>query len=234
MSADFWKINYKDRLELEDAQTKIIENPENPDIQRNELGDITAVSTTFFNEEKTKVKGLDINFNYKKTLSNQTTLDLGINATHLFDYLTPEHEEAGDHEDEHESHMVNRVGRFNYNAHTHSLPRLRLNAFFGLTQNGIRYSVNTRYLDGYTNLRPLPAAAISSGYENEVDSFLVFDIGASKIFQIENGELKLGLHLMNAFDESAPLLYDSPDFSFDTRLHDPRGRLINLSLDYEF
>ena len=234
LSADFWKINYKDRLELEDAQTKIIENPENPDIQRNELGDITAVSTTFFNEEKTKVKGLDINFNYKKTLSNQTTLDLGINATHLFDYLTPEHEEAGDHEDEHESHMVNRVGRFNYNAHTHSLPRLRLNAFFGLTQNGIRYSVNTRYLDGYTNLRPLPAAAISSGYENEVDSFLVFDIGASKIFQIENAELKLGLHLMNAFDESAPLLYDSPDFSFDTRLHDPRGRLINLSLDYEF
>ena len=234
LSADFWKINYKDRLELEDAQTKIIENPENPDIQRNELGDITAVSTTFFNEEKTKVKGLDINFNYKKTLSNQTTLDLGINATHLFDYLTPEHEEAGDHEDEHESHMVNRVGRFNYNAHTHSLPRLRLNAFFGLTQNGIRYSINTRYLDGYTNLRPLPAAAISSGYENEVDSFLVFDIGASKIFQIENSELKLGLHLMNAFDESAPLLYDSPDFSFDTRLHDPRGRLINLSLDYEF
>ena len=76
LSADFWKINYKDRLELEDAQTKIIENPDNPDIQRNELGDITAVSTTFFNEEKTKVKGLDINFNYKKTLSNQTTLDL--------------------------------------------------------------------------------------------------------------------------------------------------------------
>ena len=234
LSADFWKINYKDRLELEDAQTKIIDNPDNPDIQRNELGDITAVSTTFFNEEKTKVKGLDINFNYKKTLSNQTTLDLGINATHLFDYLTPEHEEAGDHEDEHESHMVNRVGRFNYNAHTHSLPRLRLNAFFALNHNGIRYSVNTRYLDGYINQRPLPAAAVSSGYENEVDSFLVFDIGASKIFQIENGELKLGLHLMNAFDESAPLLYDSPDFSFDTRLHDPRGRLINLSLDYEF
>ena len=233
-SADFWRINYKDRLELEDAQTKIIENPNNPDIQRNDLGDITAVSTTFFNEEKTKIKGLDINFNYKKILSNQTTLDLGINATHLFDYLTPEHEEEGDHEDEHESHMVNRVGRFNYNAHTHSLPRLRLNTFFGLTHNGIRYSVNTRYLDGYKNLRPLPAAAVTNGYENKVDSFLVFDIGASKIFQIESGELKLGLHLMNAFDESAPLLYDSPDFSFDTRLHDPRGRLINLSLDYEF
>ena len=46
--------------------------------------------------------------------------------------------------------------------------------------------------------------------------------------------IKLGLHVINAFDEAAPLLYDSPDFSFDTRLHDPRGRLLNLSINYEF
>ena len=239
LSIDLWKINYKDRLELEDAQAKITENPENPDIQRNEYGDITAVNTTFFNEEKTKVKGLDISFDYKKDLDNGIIIDLGMNATHLLEFLTPEHEEEeegheGEEEEGHEDHMVNRVGKFNYNAHTHSLPRLRLNTFFGLTHNEIRYSINARYLDGYKNLRPLPTSAIASGYENRVDSFLVFDIGASKTFVINNNRLKLGLHLMNAFDESAPLLYDSPDFSFDTRLHDPRGRLINLSLDYEF
>ena len=235
LSIDLWNIHYKDRLELEDAQAKIIENSNNPDIQRNEYGDITAVSTTFFNEEKTKVKGIDVSFDYKKTLANGILLDLGINATHLFEFLTPEHEEEEeDHEGEHEDHMVNRVGKFNYNAHTHSLPRLRLNTFFGLSHNGIRYSVNARYLDGYKNLRPLPTAAISSGYENKVDSFLVFDIGARKTFDIDNNILELGLHLMNAFDESAPLLYDAPDFSFDTRLHDPRGRLINLSLEYQF
>jgi iron complex outermembrane receptor protein len=234
-SMDFWKINYKDRLELEDAQTKIIENPNNPDIQRNEYGDITAVSTRFFNEERTQVKGLDITVNYEKVLTNGSLLDLGINATHLFEFLTPEDDdEEEDHVGNHDIHMVNRVGKFNYNAHTHSLPRLRLNTFFGLTHKEIRYSMNARYLDGYKNLRPLPAAAVSSGYKNKVDSFLVFDVGASKTFQINNSELKLGLNLINVFDESAPLLYDSPDFSFDTRLHDPRGRLINLSLDYEF
>jgi len=239
LSIDLWKINYKDRLELEDAQAKITENPDNPDIQRNEYGDITAVSTTFFNEEKTKVKGLDVSFDYKKKLDNGILIDLGMNATHLLSFLTPEHEEEeegheGEDDEGHEDHMVNRVGKFNYNAHTHSLPRLRLNTFFGLTHNEIRYSVNGRYLDGYKNLRPLPIAAIASGYENKVNSFLVFDIGATKTFEINNNELKLGLHLMNAFDESAPLLYDSPDFSFDTRLHDPRGRLISLSLNYEF
>jgi hypothetical protein len=94
--------------------------------------------------------------------------------------------------------------------------------------------MNARYLDGYKNLRPLPAAAVSSGYKNKVDSFLVFDVGASKTFEIKGNELKVGLHLINAFDESAPLLYDAPDFSFDTRLHDPRGRLVNFSVDYQF
>ena len=37
--------------------------------------------------------------------------------------------------------------------------------------------------------------------------------------------------IINAFDKKAPLLYDAPDFSFDTRVHDPRGRLINLTLE---
>ncbi len=236
LSFDLWKINYKDRLELEDAQTKIIENPNSSAVQRNEYGDIVAVQTTFFNEEKTIVKGLDLSLDYEKLFSNGNMIDIGINATYLFEYLTPEHEDEDEHEEgkDHSDHMLNRVGKFNYNAHTHSLPRLRLNALMGYTIGDIRYSVNARYLDGYQNLRPLTDAVIQSGYSNKIDSFLVFDIGATKDFSINRGDIVLGLHLMNAFDKSAPLLYDAPDFSFDTRLHDPRGRLLNLSMDFRF
>ena len=28
--------------------------------------------------------------------------------------------------------------------------------------------------------------------------------------------------------KSAPRLYDAPDFSFDTRVHDPRGRIVGI------
>jgi iron complex outermembrane receptor protein len=242
LSIDLWKINYKDRFELEDPQAKILENPNNPDVQRNEYGDITAVSTTFFNEEKTKVKGLDFSLKYLKELRNGNLMNLSINATHLFEFLTPDHKNKDPivciaihpTPPECEVNLVNRVGKFNYNTHTHSLPRLRLNAFWGLTHKETRYSINARYLDGYKNLRSLPSSAIASGYENKVDSFVVFDIGATRNFETKGNELKVGLHLINAFDESAPLLYDAPDFSFDTRLHDPRGRLVNLSVDYEF
>ena len=49
---------------------------------------------------------------------------------------------------------------------------------------------------------------------------------------------KTGLHniqslvcLINLFDENPPLLYDAPDFSFDTRVHDPRGRMLNIQFE---
>ena len=232
ISLDFWKIDYKDRLELEDAQTKILANPSNSAIQRNEYGDIVAVNTTFFNEEKTIVRGFDLSLDYKKIFTNGKIFDLDINATHLFEYLTPEH--GDEDEEEHIEHMVNRVGRFNYNAHTHSLPRLRLNALMGLRSEDIRYSINARYLDGYNNMRPLPESAIQVGYTKQIGSFLVFDFGITKDISINDQQITFGFNVINAFDEPAPLLYDSPDFSFDTRLHDPRGRLLNLSVDYEF
>jgi hypothetical protein len=38
--------------------------------------------------------------------------------------------------------------------------------------------------------------------------------------------------VINVFDEEAPRLYDAPDFSFDTRVHDPRGRIIGISFEY--
>ncbi len=232
VSLDFWKIDYKDRLELEDAQTKILDNPSSLAIQRNEYGDIVAVKTTFFNEEKTIVKGLDLSVDYRKVFKSGQIFDLGINATHLLEYLTPEHDEEDDAG--HSAKMINRVGRFNYNAHTHSLPRLRLNALMGLRIGDTRYSINARYLDSYENQRPLPESATNNGYTNNIDSFLVFDVGVTKDISVSGQIIELGLHLINAFDESAPLVYDAPDFSFDTRLHDPRGRLLNLSIDYEF
>jgi len=39
------------------------------------------------------------------------------------------------------------------------------------------------------------------------------------------------LLIVNLFDKSAPRLYDAPDFSFDTRTHDPRGRMLSIQFE---
>ena len=69
------------------------------------------------------------------------------------------------------------------------------------------------------------------GYSSYIKSFLVHDFSIKKIFLISKNEFEVGLGIMNAFDKKAPLLYDAPDFSFDTRVHDPRGRLLNLTFE---
>ena len=96
---------------------------------------------------------------------------------------------------------------------------------------------NTRYVDSYKTLRSINSLAQSLGYENKIDSFLVFDWclksktqGDERVF---GGSMEIGFCIINLTDEKPPRLYDAPDFSFDTRVHDPRGRIFQISFNYQ-
>ena len=68
-------------------------------------------------------------------------------------------------------------------------------------------------------------------------SYLDFsvDLPLSDLFTIDtvggDYELKTNFAIINLFDEDAPRLYDAPDFSFDTRVHDPRGRMLSIQFE---
>ena len=225
LTLDYWTINYKNRIEVESAQVLLNNNPFGVSITRNQFGELIAVSTSYFNEERTEVEGLDIALNIFKS-TQYGDFSYSVKATELSEFLTPE-----DTDGDERSIMVNRVGKFNYDANTHSLPKLRLNSFLSWTMNDLTLGMNSRYLDEYINERSIPSSAASLGYTNQIKSLLVHDFSITKTFQSPRGALEVGLGVMNAFDRKAPLLYDAPDFSFDTRVHDPRGRLINFSVE---
>jgi len=225
LTLDYWTINYKNRIEVESAQVLLNNNPFGASITRNQFGELIAVSTSYFNEERTEVEGLDIALNIFKS-TQYGDFSYSVKATELSEFLTPE-----DTDGDERSIMVNRVGKFNYDANTHSLPKLRLNSFLSWTMNDLTLGMNSRYLDEYINERSIPSSAASLGYTNQIKSLLVHDFSITKTFQSPRGALEVGLGVMNAFDRKAPLLYDAPDFSFDTRVHDPRGRLINFSVE---
>ncbi len=228
ISIDYWEVDYEDRIEVESAQALLTQDPFGPSITRNEFGDLIGVTTTYFNEENTKISGTDFQFDYIFELNNYSPINLRLKGTIFDEFLTPQITANG------LSKMVNRVGKFNYDSHTHSLPKKRLNAFMDWEHNDYLFSLITRYVDGYTNERPITGLGASLGYENKVESFLVFDISARKSIDLDEGNINFGVAIINALDESAPRLYDAPDFSFDTRVHDPRGRLVNLNLEYNF
>ena len=225
ISIDVWEIEYEDRVEVESAQAILSSNPFGPSITRNEFGDLIGVTTTYFNEDNTLVKGIDLQMQY---LINFKQSDLSINlmGTNLSDFKTPSLTN--------QNLMINRVGKFNFDTHTFSLPKKRINSFVNWNFKDLSLSLNSRYLDGYVNERAITGLGLTYGYSNQVKSFFVHDISLNKKLFISSSQLDLRLYLSNIFDKSAPRLYDAPDFSFDTRLHDPRGRILGLNVEYNF
>jgi iron complex outermembrane receptor protein len=225
ISIDVWEIEYEDRVEVESAQAILSSNPFGSSITRNEFGDLIGVTTTYFNEDNTLVKGIDLQMQY---LINFKQSDLSINlmGTNLSDFKTPSLTN--------QNLMINRVGKFNFDTHTFSLPKKRINSFVNWNFKDLSLSLNSRYLDGYINERAITGLGLTYGYSNHVKSFFVHDISLNKKLFISSSQLDLRLYLSNIFDKSAPRLYDAPDFSFDTRLHDPRGRILGLNVEYNF
>ena len=72
--------------------------------------------------------------------------------------------------------LTNRIGKFNFDTHTHALPRNRINSFLTWKYKEYETGFNARYISSYENNRTIPESAASLGYSSKVDSFLVFDL----------------------------------------------------------
>ena len=215
LSIDYWNIDYKNRIEAQSAQVILNTDPNGLSITRNSNGDLIGVTTTYFNEESTEVSGVDISFNRLLASSEKFgNLSLSVNSTTLIEFLTPALVNEGS------EIMIDRVGKFNYDTNTHSLPKNRINAFLNWKYQDYDINFNSRYIDGYSNERPINGLGTSYGYNNSVDSFFVHDLSLKKLLITNSGEIDMKLSIINIFDEAAPRLYDAPDFSFDTRVHD--------------
>ena len=235
---DFFEINYKDRIEAESAQAIVLNNPNSSKITRNSSGEIIGVIASYVNEEKSIINGMDFEFNSLFDLNDFGSLNLKIASTTLFSFLTPEHHEHNDDDGVHDQNkdnekLINRVGKFNYDAHIHSLPKNKINLFLDWSYREFILNWTSRYISGYTNERELSDYAKSLSYTNKVSSFLIHDLSITRPINLKDGDLDLKFGIINLANEPAPKLYDAPDFSFDTRLHDPTGRTFTFSIQYQ-
>ena len=227
-SIDYWKIDYRDRIEAESSQAILDLDPQGPSITRNENGELIAVTTTYFNEESTLISGIDFSYEQIFDLNDNGILEFVLKGTSFLKFLTPDQTSDGT-----ETVLENRIGKFNFDTHTHALPRNRINSFLTWKYKEYETGFNARYISSYENNRSIPESALNLGYRSKVDSFLVFDLSFELPIGILFNDVSLDgkFALINLFDEDPPLLYDAPDFSFDTRVHDPRGRMLNIQFE---
>ena len=235
LSFDFFEINYKDRIEAESAQAIVLNNPNSSKITRNSSGEIIGVIASYVNEEKSIITGMDFEFNSLFDLYDFGSLNLKITSTTLFSFLTPEHNDDIEDHDHHrdDEKLINRVGKFNYDAHIHSLPKNKINLFLDWEYSEFLLNWTSRYISGYRNERQLSDYARSLDYTNKVNSFLIHDLSITRPINLKDGTIDLKFGIINLTNEPAPKLFDAPDFSFDTRLHDPTGRTFTFSIQYQ-
>ena len=117
---DYWKMDFEDRIEIESAQAIINQNPLSSRITRNENGDLIGVTSSYFNEESTEINGFDFSIKSNKDLGKFGDIYYSVDASIIKNFLTPNSDKTK---------LINRVGKFNYDNHTFSLPEKKINTF---------------------------------------------------------------------------------------------------------
>ena len=221
LKLDYWAIDYTDLITIESAQGKVIANPLDPDVKRTIDGTLTGVTTSYFNASAVDTNGFDLEMTYDFD-TGLGSAQLGLKAMHMLQYKIPL--QTGEVKDV--------VGLFNHDNFARSLPETKM-VLHGALQNGNHSLVAFgRWVSDYETTRPLDAIAQSRGFTNDVDSFFTVDLKYSYNFEMNDNDLLLTLGMTNAFDEEVPLVYDASNWSYDSKHHDPRGRMVYVGLKY--
>ncbi len=209
--ADYWRVDYKDVITIEDAQGKLLADPDGPDIERLDPNDpnseLGGISTNYFNAATINASGIDVEASYNMDfLSGNFKTSTGL--SYYLEYEIPINGQQTDV-----------AGQFNRGNFARSIPELKGNlSFHWLTDHHSAYA-RVNYVSSYDN----GDDTIASYAPIDLQYQYAFDAGAT-----------VTLGLINAFDEDPPFVRDGANFSYDPKHHDPRGRLFYVRASYQF
>jgi len=216
MKVDYWSIDYKNLITIESAQGKVAADPNDPDVKRTVDGTLIGVTTYYFNAAAVDANGIDI----EATWDFDTALgqaQIGANVAHMMQYEIPT-----------ASGTKDVVGQFNHDNFARSLPETKA-IIHGALVNGPHSLVGFgRWVSSYETTRPLSASATAAGFSQNIDSHFTLDLKYSYSFDMGDNEMKLSAGINNVMDEEVPSVWDAANWSYDSKHHDPRGRMVYL------
>jgi len=220
LKIDYWNIDYSDLITIESAQGKIVANPNGPDIQR-VAGTLSGVTTSYFNASEVNTDGYDLEINYDfDTRFGQANLNY--NTVHILSYEIPL--QTGVTKDV--------VGLFNHDNFARSLPDRKTVLSASLQNGNHQVAAFVRKTGSYATSNTLTggigAIAASRGFSQKIDSHTTVDVNYAYNMVVNDTNVVINAGIKNLFDEDVPLVYDSVNFSYDSKQHDPRGQMMYI------
>lgn len=211
---DWWRFAFEDIIVQESAQAIIDANPLDPKIDRSLVtGGITQVNVDFVNASSLVTSGIDLAAKYRIPLNGMGDIVLGLDATHILNYdlVDPQ---AG---------FVSGEGRRNFRNFGTSTPQWRVNGMINWVKGPHEVYLYSRTINGYQDdQNDLP-----------IDGHTTFDFQYNlTLGDMDNNGVRLTLGVINMFNNFPPTVLTN--LGFDTKVHDPRGRMVYAKLTKDF
>lgn len=245
LSADFWHFDFDDVITRVPAnQLSLLSAggaplPEGTAVNRTATGGLLSVVTIFTNGSSLETNGLDFSAAYTIDGDNLGTLRLGIDGTWVNKYDVTGIDGV----------TIDGVGRSNRLTFAEPTPELRTNfsatyansghsaAIFVRRIGKLQDDFNTEFAASAPLAPGLPGLPDLTEVANRVNirSHTTVDVQYSYSFDEGWGPLSgaaLSLGATNLFDRDPPFV--NTDAGFESRTHDPRGRLVYLKAKFGF
>ncbi|WP_196221771.1 TonB-dependent receptor [Sphingobium sp. CAP-1] len=227
LSLDYYSFDYQDLIVKENPQ--VIINQERADtaagltntaaqqrVVRDSLGALRLVKINFINASAVKTKGLDLaaNVGFDTGIGH-----FGLNAqwNHIINYRIQI--AAG-------QPVIDGAGSVNFNNLGRSLPRDRVEYGVGWASGPHSLNLLGHYVSGYKNDR-------TGITQTHIRSWNTFDLQyALDLDDVIGKSTKLTVGAINLFDRDPPLA--QLNLGYDPIVHDPRGRVIYVSIGQKF
>lgn len=215
LDVDYWRFDYKDIIVKESAQAIVDTDPFDPKIIR-EAGQILRIDTNYINAPAVVTDGVDVKGMYAWETGRGHSFSLSADVTYIHKYSI-QTEPGGVKRDV--------SGSRNFRTFARSLPKWRSTLGAQWSRSAASAAVFVKTISGYQDdQRDVPV-------DNHitVDAQLRYDF--SQHDGLESGPV-MTLGAINLFDEDPPDV--NTTVGYDSKVHDPRGRVVYVKLQTAF
>jgi outer membrane receptor protein involved in Fe transport len=225
LGLDYWSFDYDQVIIQQDPQAILnaafLGNPQaQAQVVRDPLsGLLLRVNSYYTNASTLETDGFDFSIAYAPELGNGGMLRLGLEGTLMTSYDI-EDPQAG---------SLDGLGRRNFANFATSTPEVRANVFANWSLGNHAVNAYVRYIDSYiddeVDLGQGPA------FYTTIDDYVTVDFQYAVRLPAERMPM-ISFGAINVLDEDPP--YVATNGGYDSKVHDPRGRLLYARATFEF
>lgn len=220
-NVDYWRYDFSNLITQENSQTVVnkalLGDPSS--FAKLDLNDPTdpesvfRIRTDVINAPSVLTDGIDVSASYNFDVMGGATVTVGAEATYVFKYQAID--QAGV--------AFDGAGSRNFNNFARSMPELRTNFNVGYQNDNHSANMFIRYIDSY----------LDDQNTVTVPSYTTVDLQYGYTFgDPDDAPLRASIGVINLFNKAVPRLQTNG--GFDSKVHDPRQRMIYMRLSKQF